>query len=167
MSNPPTIYLPTQARTRGQPEDEDALDREREIVLLAIEASVDKAVQHMRFIAREQELLQHHKQQQEMQRAEVFRTGVEANTASAAEAKTQHAHHHNHSAQGPSSAEISGPTVEPYRPFKVHRINDKDDTSAPIPEHIKDYMQHVRAPAKPTVQQQQMQQRQHLVRLSS
>jgi hypothetical protein len=141
-----------EARARGVTEEENEVsEREREIVLLCLESFIDRAVQHCKFIAQEEELLKHHREtaQGAQERAHLGTHGPQTKNGEAVERPVSKSSFLPQTSQS-GKQQISGPDIpdSASRPLMVHTISDKDDAKAPIPAHMADYMRHVNAPAQ-------------------
>ncbi len=149
--------------------DEEAVEAARELRLLEIDGNINKAIAHLRFIEQEEAILNHaeteealHKERASMGAgggkypglrppAHSKGAGVGGSDESSSLQKegtlTGSASTGGAAAGGAGGAGGAGAgEAEPPRPLRVHKIGDRDDAKAPIPEHMQEYLKHV-APA--------------------
>ncbi len=120
---------------------------ERELILAYIDLNVDRAVSHLQFAQQELALLEHGKQEVELEAARVAAGGAPRPQLPGLmpPGMSQQQQQQQQQQQG-KGGPIMG-AGGPPRPIQVHKINDHRDAEAPIPPHMKQYLQKIKPAA--------------------
>lgn len=135
-------------------EDEEVHSMEREVTLARLELYVDRALTHLSFARQELELLEHGKKEAAAERERIAKGGIPRSIQLAGLAPPSQGGPgigRGGRAGGATQSQVLEMMAQAQAgknvPLQVHRISDHKEAQAPIPDHMKKFLQKVRPSA--------------------